>query len=183
MEHIENEDLNQILDRINGWIGNCDSKVSIILSGFGVFAGILLATDYVSKFISIIRFMCKTISIWTILYLVVSFLSLVLLMYGIGTLVFALFAKVNAKEYECKGVKTDSLIFFSSIANNNTLSKYKEKLKNSSHQDIYDDLASQIFVCSLICDKKFALYNKGVRVAVIGFSLFIVMAIVGVIIV
>ena len=47
------DELSEILNGVNSWIENCDSKVSTILSGMGVFAGILLATDYVSKFIAI----------------------------------------------------------------------------------------------------------------------------------
>ena len=47
------EELKEILDRNTAWIENCDSKTSIILGSFGVIAGILLATDYVSKLKSI----------------------------------------------------------------------------------------------------------------------------------
>ena len=58
------DELSETLNRVNSWIENCDSKVSTILSGIGVFAGILLATDYVSKFTAIFRYMCekKTVS-------------------------------------------------------------------------------------------------------------------------
>lgn len=57
------EELTSILDRNTAWIENCDSKTSIILSGFGVIVGILLATDYASKFVSIFRYMAKDTSV------------------------------------------------------------------------------------------------------------------------
>ena len=82
MENLDCGELNQILDRINGWIENCDSKASIILSGMGVFSGIFLANNYVSKVTSIFRTACNDIGIATIVYLAVSFFSLGLLTYG-----------------------------------------------------------------------------------------------------
>ena len=56
------EELKEILDRNTAWIENCDSKTSIFLGSFGVIAGILLATDYVSKFKSILCHMASHVS-------------------------------------------------------------------------------------------------------------------------
>lgn len=178
---LEYEKLSDILDRTNGWINNCDSKASIILSGIGVFAGILLATDYVSKFIAVFRFMCENITVWSILYLTISFLSLCLLFYGAFLLVMVLFARVDPTEYTCRGVKDDSLIFFSYIVKNKTLSKYREKIRKCSIEQMNEDIISQIYICSLICDKKFSLYKKGLIFSIIGFIVFMIMAIMGVI--
>ena len=179
MEHIKHDELNQILDKTNGWINNCDSKVSIVLSGMGVFAVILLATDYISKFILIYKFMCEKINIWSVIYLILNFSALFLLIYGTFLLVRVLFANINSKDFDNKDIKKDSLIFFSSIAKNTTLSKYRTRLKKCTYEQLNDDLISQIYICSLICDKKFALYNKGLRLAIIGFSLFIAMIFIG----
>ena len=60
------EELKEILDRNTAWIENCDSKTSIILAGFGVIVGILLATDYASKFVSIFRYMINNVSFWSV---------------------------------------------------------------------------------------------------------------------
>lgn len=180
MEHISNEELSEIFGRINGWIENCDSKVSTILSGMGVFAGILLATDYVSKFIDIFRFMCEQSNVWTVIYLVICLFSLCLLILGAFLLVGVLFARVNTTEFESRGVKKESLVFFSSIAKNKTLSKYRGRIKKCTSEQMSDDLISQIYVCSLICDKKFMLYKRGLICSLAGFSIFVIMAIIGI---
>lgn len=183
MGQFDYKELNRIYDRINGWIENCDSKVSTTLSGLGVFAGILLATDYISKFISICRFVFDNISICSVTYLIVTAIALCVLICGAVLLVCVLFARIDPKDYEERGVKKDSLIFFSAIVKNKNLSKYRAKLKKATCEQVNDDLVSQIYVCSLICDKKFTLYNKGLRLTFIGFFLLVVMLIVGVIIV
>ena len=178
---LEYDELSEILNRVNSWIENCDSKVSTILSGMGVFAGILLATDYVSKFIAIFRYMCEKITVLSAIYLIISFLSFGLLLYGVFLFMGVLFARVNPTEFEDRGVKGDSLIFFSSIAKNKTLSKYRGKLRKCSAEQMNDEIISQIYICSLICDKKFSLYKKGLICSLIGFIVFLIMAIIGVV--
>ena len=179
MEQIKHEELSEILERTNGWIENCDSKSSIILSGMGVAAGIFLATDYISKFIDIIQFMYENMNIWTVLYLIFGSLSICLLLYGAFLLIEVLFSRINTAEFEDRGVKTDSIIFFSSIAKNKTLSKYRGKLKKCSAEQLDNDIISQIYVCSLICDKKFSLYKKGLICSLAGFIIFMIIAIIG----
>lgn len=106
------DELSETLNRVNSWIENCDSKVSTILSGIGVFSGILLATDYVSKFTEIFRYICEKKTVLSTMFLIISFLSFSLLLYGVFLLIRVLFARVNPKEFEGRGVKGDSLIFF-----------------------------------------------------------------------
>ena len=182
MEHIDYEELCEILARINGWIENCDSKVSIILSGMGVFAGILFATDYIAKFIDIIQFMVDTKNIWSVIYLVVWMVSLCLLIYGVSCLIKVLIARIDTNEFERRGIKKDSLIFFSTIAQNSNLSKYREKFKKYNSEQMEDDIISQIYICALICDKKFSLYKKGLECALWGFGLFMIMVIIGILV-
>lgn len=180
MDNIEHDELIGILERINGWIENCDSKVSTILGGIGVIAGILLATDYISKFISIFRFMCQIESVWSIIYLIISVGSICSLLYGSFLLVMVLFARTDENEFESRGLKTESLIYFSSIAKIKSLSEYHEKLTGYKHEQMTNDLISQIYICSLICDKKFALYKKGLLYILIGFFVFMIMTIIGI---
>ena len=175
----DNEELNKILDRVNGWIENCDSKVSTILTGIGVLTGIILATDYLSKLISIFHAACQNISILTVIYLALSFLSLGVLICGVLMLVGVLLARVNIKEFKNKGVNTDSLLFFSSIAQNKNFSKYRDKVNECSKQQLREDLICQIYICSLICDKKFKLYKKGLLFAIVGFGVFVLMIVIG----
>ena len=96
----EYDKLTDILNGVKSWIENCDSKVSTILSGMGVLAGVLLATDYVSKFKAILQFMWEKKTAWSVIYLIISFTSLGLLIYGVFLLLGVLFARVNQTEFE-----------------------------------------------------------------------------------
>lgn len=95
-------------------------------------------------------------------------------------LIGVLFARVNIEEFKNKGIKTESLLFFSSIAKNENFSKYKIKVNKCSEEQLRDDLISQIYICSLICDKKFELYKKGLLSAIVGFCVFMLMIVIGV---
>ena len=179
MEHLAKEDLSEILNRVNHWIENCDAKASIILGGIGAFAGILLATDNVSRFVSFLGRLWNNYSLLNVAYLLCILLSLVVLAVGIFLLIEVLFARVDPEEFKNRGVRGDSLIFFSSIAQNCTLSQYRGKLQNCSPEQMKEDFISQIYICSLICDKKFALYKKGFICSIIGLCSLILMMIIG----
>ena len=45
---IKREDLEIRLDRINGWINNCDQKTSILMAIEGVVLTIFCTSDYIS---------------------------------------------------------------------------------------------------------------------------------------
>lgn len=94
-----------------------------------------------------------------------------------------LVARVRPNDFSKKGVKTNSLIFFSSIAKYKTLSKYSLKLKKCTSEQLEDDIISQIYVCSLICDKKFWLYQKGLIISLVGVIVFVIMAVIGAVLV
>ena len=179
-EYLSDDKLNIILDRVNGWIDNCDSKVSTILSSVGIIAGIFLATDYVKKIISIIQTAYKCDNVWARIYLMVSAISVILLIIGVCMLISTLFARVNSKAFKKKNVKTESILFFSSIAQNESFPKYLTKVRECSDAQLKEDLISQIYICSLICDKKFGLYKCGLLFSAIGFSLFVLMMSIGV---
>jgi hypothetical protein len=177
------EKLKEILDRNTAWIENCDSKTSIILGSFGVIAGIFLATDYISKFKSIFCHMISNVSFWTIIYIIFCISSISLILAGCICWITALFARVNLNEFSDRGIKSDSLIFFSSIAKHKSLSSYKQNLEKCETQQIEEDLISQIYICSIICDKKFKYYKLGLFLALIGSALFVMLILIGLFIV
>lgn len=176
------EDLPSILDRIIVWTDNCDSKTSIILGGIGVIAGIFLASDYVSKIIEIIRFVTSHVNFWAVIYLVLFYGSIAVLLAGCLFLIRVLISVTDTKSYKDRGVKEESLVFFSSIAKNKTLSAYKKKVQKTDNAQFEEDIISQIYVCSIICDAKFRNYKTGLLLSLLGFSVFLVTAIVGIIV-
>lgn len=178
MERNRHGELTAILDRTSGWIENCDSKTSIILSGIGVIAGILLATDYVERLVDVYRHMFEYSNLWRVSYLLSIILSIGGIVCGCILLIGVLVARVNPAEFSEKGVKADSLIYFGSIAANKSLAKYRRKIEECSSEQLNDDIVSQIYICSLICEKKFKLYKKGLVVAMAGFSIFTIITII-----
>jgi len=169
------DELKEILDRNTAWIENCDSKTSIILGSFGVIAGIFLATDYVSKFKSILCHMASHVSFWTVVFIIFCILSI--------SLILVLFARVNPDKFCNRGIKSDSLIFFSSIAKHKSLSSYKRDLEKCGTTQMDEDLISQIYICSIICNKKFKYYKLGLFLASIGSILFAVLILIGLLII
>ena len=162
------EELTAILDRNTAWIENCDSKTSIILGSFGVIAGIFLATDYVKKLKSIFCHITNNVSFWSIVYLIFFIFAIGLIFAGCVCWIIVLFARINSDGFSDRGIESESLIFFSSIAKHKTLLSYKQNLEKCEESRINDDLISQIYICSIICDKKFKYYKRGLILTSIG---------------
>lgn len=178
----KHEKLSEILDRTIGWTANCDGKASTVLASVGVIAGVLLATDYVKKLVAIYRFMLDVLNFWSALYLIACTVAIGTIVVGCLYLIGVLKARIGRKDYAARGVRGGSLIFFASIAKCKTLDAYKTKLENCSDEQLEDDMISQIYICSVICQKKFDLYKKGLTCSLVGFSTFAILNIIGVIV-
>lgn len=176
----KHEKLSEIMDRTIRWIENCDGKASAVLASVGVVAGILLATDYVKKIADIYRFMADNLNFWSALYLIACAAAIVTMIVGCLNLIGVLKARIGRKDYAARGARGGSLIFFASIAKNKTLDAYKAKLENCSNEQLDDDMIAQIYICSVICQKKFDLYKKGLNCTVVGFFAFALLTVVGV---
>lgn len=179
----KHEKLSEILDRTISWIANCDAKASTVLASVGVIAGVLFATDYVKKLLSICRFMVDNLNFWSTLYLIVGAAAIGTIIVGCLSLVGVLKARIGRKDYTARGVRGGSLIYFGAIAKCKTLDAYKIKLESCSDEQLCDDLISQIYTCSVICQKKFDLYKKGLTNTLIGLFAFAILAVIGAIIV
>ena len=171
--------LSVTLDRIIKWIENCDSKASTILNVEGIILSVFLVTDYIRKIYTIFKYMTDKLNIWTGLYLLIFISSISMILIGTTVLIRVLNAKINPNEYLTKGVKKDSLIYFASIAENESLESYSIKIKDCSPKEMEDDIISQIYICSLICKVKFDLYKKGVVIVQSGFVIFMITLIIG----
>lgn len=180
--NIKTDELSWVLDRTTAWIENCDTKTSIILSGVGVVFGILLATDYVRKIIEIIKTIMSNIGFLYSVFLLFFFLALSSIVAGIVFLLLVLIGKTDTKGLAERGINGKSIIFFSSISQFKNLQEYKNQLKRYSTKDFVDDISAQIYTCSIICDKKFSNYKKGLLLTCSGFGLSAIMIMLGVLV-
>ena len=119
---------------------------------------------------------------WTIIYIIFCIFAISLILAGCVCWITVLFARVNPNEFSNRGIKSDSLIFFSSIVKHKSLSSYKQKLEKCETVQMEEDLISQIYICSIICDKKFKYYKLGLLFASIGLIFFVVLFVIGLVI-
>lgn len=143
-----------LLDMINGWISNIDTKISLALAFNSILIGIMCSNisgiDIVFNFIddSIIKDIVDTV-------LVV--IMLVLIIISIIQMLIAVIASVSNTN--------NSLLFFGSIAKND-LNTYKSKFNTASEDDILNNLIEQIHTNSKICTKKVKRYNDGIKLTI-----------------
>ena len=173
------EDLYQTLDRINLWIENSDTKTSIVIAAMGVILAVILSKDYVVKYKAILSGMLNDGTACSFIYVMVFILSICILGKGCYHLFRVLIPQTDTKLFSEKGICGSSLIFFSTIAKNKSYEEYKNNLDAASETDQRNDLMSQIFICSRICEQNFNNYKKGISYVLLGFSCFAVISIIG----
>lgn len=156
----DNDKLHSILERVIGFIGNCDTKVSFWLSSLGVIMTILSAVNPPT-----LGFIRKTVTLSPrnleqeiLLFIFFAVFCISLCRFFIGLYFFskALTANIKLESYT-------SNIFFGHIALKESYTDYITSLENTSLEEYLKDLASQIYVNSTICKNKFTYYNKGVK--------------------
>jgi len=94
------EEANIILDRIIGFVGNCDNKASIILAMYGVLFAIIFSTGAAKKLIEIasnILLFNSRVKILLFISFLVSSLAIII---GFVSIVFSLIAKINCRKYK-----------------------------------------------------------------------------------
>lgn len=175
------ESLEQSLDRINGWIGNCDQKAGFLLAIIGILVAILFSSDFSKSIVEIIvnpyreYRKCPGLNEFNLtrfaffLFVVVSIISCV------TSIIFSLLsltAAINIKKFKQVEGNSDlvdnSLLFFGSISSRN----YNE-FKNMDEVDYGEDLKSQVFINSIICTRKFKRYNTSLIAFVVMLGAFV----------
>jgi hypothetical protein len=179
---INKEEAVETLDRINFWIGNCDTKVSFSLA----FAVILLGGFFSSSIItgSLDLLMSKIMRIDNInhygevrLVEITTFVLVLFLVFMALTITYlfkALKGSIDSSVYKQPGLTTDSKIFFGTIAGQ-SFDSYKQKVITATMSEKQDDILSQVYINSKICQNKFNLYNKGLRYLVVSTLLFVIL--------
>ena len=165
------EELNTRLDRVNGWINNCDQKANILLAFAGALAAVLISSDiikcgydYLAK--PFYEYWINEVDAVLSVKKIIVFSLLVPILYFAFKMVWFLVLVLRPKTIitdllEEKSVITkNSLLHFQSIAG----MKYNDFQKRciAQSEDSYlNDLCSQIYCNSKICNDKFENYKLG----------------------
>jgi hypothetical protein len=167
--------LNAQLDRINGWINNCDQKAGIILAFMGAIATIIITSDIVyrakeSLFHPIWDFLLnnanysfslrKTIII--LLLIIVSILFILTIYQFLQVLKPRTKDKAQNSNSENYIPSDKSLLYFDSICKR-SYDEYCENLKTVAYDK---ELSSQIYINSHICSEKFLHYKNGINLLI-----------------
>lgn len=170
------DDAYKTLDITNMWIENVDSKISYALAFIGILLGFIITEDkpidvgdtVVDIFRRISMFFTSPNSIFNItiekdilaliLLTVLTATAIISIMY----LLIALKGNISLDEYNEEGLNLESNIFWGSISKKR-YNHFKNEVMNINENDLINDITSQIFINSKICNKKFENYNKGIR--------------------
>ena len=160
---IEQDELQKRLDRVIGWINNCDQKASILLAFVGVAFPLLFSSDFAPRayktlFPPFLQFWKKGEGEFSVMRALCFFLVL-LSIWFVGKSVYCLLktlsGRISLSDFKAQGLPKKSLIFFGSISKME-YQEYKKALENPSKDlAIEEDLASQLYVNSKICADKF----------------------------
>lgn len=151
------EDAYRILEMVNKWITNIDTKVSYALALTGVLIGFVFnkgvpsSLKRVSEVLKLSELSGGEIigAILVCLLYIVSFISVIYFM-------LAIIARIKNPN------NAQSIFFFGSIGSQKLID-YTTKVNGMSEQDIIEDLEEQIHTNSMICNKKSKFYNIGIK--------------------
>lgn len=157
------EELEKDLSRIIGFVNSCDSKSSIVMSGVLAIVALIAGLNGPSL---ADHFKNNLDSAGVILSLVLLIVSVALIIIGLSFVISSLYArgKPDNQAYH------DSLIYYGSISSLE-YDDYKESVLSRTNEDYLEDLASQVHINSIICSKKYRLYNKGLIFSIVGIIL------------
>jgi hypothetical protein len=182
LKKIEKDNALDILDRTIGFINSCDSKASVVLGVFGVLLTILFSSDGVTELKKIIKVAISTGIFYGVLYCIILVFTAIGLAFGIVKLLQVLFPKTDCNELKQEDLELNSKIFFGGILKNSTYRQYKDKMMKCNQDEYLNDIISQIYLNSVICDRKYKNFKIGVIVALVGFLSFIAVWGIGIIV-
>lgn len=173
LSRIKKDDALDILDRTIGFINFCDSKTSVFLGIFGVLLTILFSSDGVKDLKAIIKLAISSGNCYGIIFVIVLACTVIVFTFGIIKLLHVLFPQMELKGIKQEDIDFDSKIFFGSICKNTKYKQYREKLMNCSGDEYLNDIISQVYLNSIICNKKYCYFKIGLMTTIIGFLCFL----------
>jgi hypothetical protein len=161
MENIEKS--TKKLELLNQWIANCDTKSSFILTFYGVVLTIIFTSNIGGEMINSFSFSkadetnCESIrNFILVLTTIAFFITSIITFYQIYS---TLKGRIDPKVYQQNGLKTNSNVFFGSIALK-TFLDFESESNNEDEPNFLNDINSQVYINSKIVDQKFKHYNK-----------------------
>lgn len=168
------EELNTRLGRVNSWIDNCDQKASILLAFVGALATVLLTSDILTSghdrlIVPFVNYWKGDKEISFSFSNLVIFLSLVPISSHIWKMVSYLLLVLKPKtkiEEFGEGVESrlekNSALHYGVIAEKK-YNDFNDQCKNQEEDEYLNDLCSQIYCNSKLCNDKFENYKIGLK--------------------
>ena len=178
-EGFNKDDAYKILDTVNMWIANCDTKASVFIASVGVICSIAVSSDLLGIVINVIGASLCFDKLMMIPFNLLLWLSLFSILLGLFFLVKVILPQILNFYFKANGEKKrfDSFMFYGTVAKKNyeDYCSQIEKIKNDDL--IIKDLLFQINSASKICDSKFRNFKKGVFFFSTGISIFMIQVI------
>jgi hypothetical protein len=169
------------LDRISGWVTNCDTKSSIMMALVGVFISIIFTSDFLLN--SLQDFFVPISLYWKTGSGTFSLFITIIILFFIGTIIclllalFHLIKSLSAKTCSMQtgdvNLRTNSLIHYGSIQKT-SYDIFKSTVLAETEDNRLDDILSQIYINSKRCQEKFDDYNKSKKLIKCGIILFVI---------
>lgn len=164
-------DKHQVLDTVNQWIFNCDTKASIILATISAFLTIVLSSDIGHFMAETLKDCINNITVCKVMYLLIWIVGLILLIIGMYKLVSVLVPKINLNH--------TSVMFFGNVASYSTFDDYCDAINKCVPDQVSSDLLHQIYAASTICSQKFKNHKSGIILSFIGIAIWLFWLLVG----
>ena len=158
------------LSRIISFNENCDNKSSIVMGGVLAISALIVGLNG-SSFSDYYR--NNDISVPGAIVFVLLVISMISIIVGLSFIICSLFARMGIGDHD----NADSLIFYGSIASKGC-DGYRESVSSRTDDDYVSDLMDQIYINSVICTRKYRMYNTGLSFSVSGTILLFICSIV-----
>ncbi|WP_431029660.1 Pycsar system effector family protein [Lysinibacillus sp. LZ02] len=176
--NLEKDNLLERLDRLLDWIKSCDTKASIGITAVGIFLTIFLSEKSLTGINKIIIAATRDFNFSNLIYLLLIFIAALSVIYGGFNLISVLVPRLNSFASKISGTRSISFYYFGSIANGD-YDTFKQKIQNETEDDEIEDILSQIYINSKICDVKFRYYKKGIIYSFSGIVALILLYVIG----
>ena len=169
----------QTLERNIGFVANCDTKTSIVLTSLGVLLTLFLTNGGLSAILRLGRCGLTGGTLWDIFYLLCLAGAGGVLLFGIWLLVTVLVGRAQTAVKDEETKDDSSLLFFGGILKVGDLPAYRGRFLAMTKEELLDELIAEIYVNAQIATQKYRRYNRGIRLAGAGFALLMGVLLVG----